>query len=105
MAATRVGLIGAGGVAQRHARVLSGLPDVQLAGVTDVLPAAAERLAGQYGARAVPDVDALLAEGIDAAYVCVPPFAHGPAERAVIAAGLPLFVEKPIAIDMDVAGK
>ena len=28
MAATRVGLIGAGGVAQRHARVLSGLPEL-----------------------------------------------------------------------------
>ena len=103
MAATRVGLIGAGGVAQRHARVLSGLPDVQLAGVTDVVPAAAERLASTYGVRAVPDVAALLGEGLDAAYVCVPPFAHGPGERAVVDAGLPLFVEKPIAINLDIA--
>jgi myo-inositol 2-dehydrogenase/D-chiro-inositol 1-dehydrogenase len=35
--------------------------------------------------------------------VCVPPFAHGPAERAVIAAGLPMFVEKPLAADLDTA--
>jgi myo-inositol 2-dehydrogenase / D-chiro-inositol 1-dehydrogenase len=103
MTATRVGLIGAGGVASRHARVLTGLPQVQVAGVTDVVPAAAERLADEVGSRAVPDVGALLSEGLDAVYVCVPPFAHGPAERAVIDAGLPLFVEKPIALNLDVA--
>ncbi|WP_199512141.1 Gfo/Idh/MocA family protein [Nucisporomicrobium flavum] len=103
MAATRVGLIGAGGVAQRHARVLSGLPDVQVVGVTDVVPEAAAALAEQYGTRALPDAAALLGEGLDAAYVCVPPFAHGAAERLVLEAGIPLFVEKPIAINWDVA--
>jgi myo-inositol 2-dehydrogenase / D-chiro-inositol 1-dehydrogenase len=103
MTATRVGLVGAGGVAQRHARVLSGLPDVQVIGVTDVVPAAAEALAGAYDARVFPDVGALLSAGLDAAYVCVPPFAHGPAERAIVAAEVPLFVEKPIAIDQDTA--
>jgi myo-inositol 2-dehydrogenase/D-chiro-inositol 1-dehydrogenase len=103
MTPTRVGLVGAGGVAQRHARVLSGLPDVQVVAVTDVVPAAAEALAGAVGARAVPDVGALLSAELDAAYVCVPPFAHGPAERAIVAAEIPLFVEKPIAIDQDTA--
>lgn len=101
--ATRIGLIGAGGVAQRHARVLSGLPDVQVVGVTDVAEGAAAGLAEQHGGRAFPDVEALLNEGLDAAYVCIPPFAHGPAERAVIAAGVPLFVEKPIALDLGTA--
>jgi predicted dehydrogenase len=71
--------------------------------VTDVVAAAADKLAVESGARAVPDVDALLAQELDAAYVCVPPFAHGPAERAVIAAGLPMFVEKPIGINLDEA--
>jgi predicted dehydrogenase len=68
-----------------------------------VVPQAAERLAGEYGTRALPDPAALLAEELDAAYVCVPPFAHGDAEREVLAAGIPLFVEKPIAINWDVA--
>lgn len=99
MTASRVGLVGAGGVAQRHARVLSGFADVQLVGVTDVLPEAAERLATAHGGRAYPDVGALLAEGLDALYVCVPPFAHGPAERAAVEAGVPLFVEKPVGVD------
>src|SRR5215212_9322869 len=74
MPVTRVGLIGAGGVAARHARVLSGLPNTQLMGVTDVVPRAAEDLAGTYGARTFPDVAALLDAGPDAVYVCVPPF-------------------------------
>ncbi|HEV8568811.1 MAG TPA: Gfo/Idh/MocA family oxidoreductase [Actinoplanes sp.] len=103
MAATRVGMVGAGGVARRHARVLSGLPDVQLVGVTDVVAAAAESLGAAYGAPVFPGVGELLEAGLDAAYVCVPPFAHGPAERAIVAAGVPLFVEKPIALDRDTA--
>jgi myo-inositol 2-dehydrogenase / D-chiro-inositol 1-dehydrogenase len=103
MAATRVGMVGAGGVAQRHARVLAGMADVQLVGVTDVVALAAERLGAAHGARAFASVGQLLEAGLDAAYVCVPPYAHGPAERAIVAAGIPLFIEKPIAIDRDTA--
>ncbi|RLP94894.1 gfo/Idh/MocA family oxidoreductase [Micromonospora sp. BL4] len=96
----RVGLIGAGGVAQRHARVLAGFDDVELVGVTDVAPEAASALVAQHGGRACADVAELLAAGPDAVYVCVPPFAHGPAEEAVIDAGVPMFVEKPVAVDL-----
>jgi predicted dehydrogenase len=98
-----VGLVGAGGVAQRHARVLGGFADVDLVCVTDVAPGAADRLARRCGARSVPDVAAVLDSGVDAVYVCVPPFAHGPAEEAVLAAGVPLFVEKPVAADLATA--
>ena len=78
----RIALIGAGNVARRHARVLSEFPDVALAGVTDVLPAAAAALAADAGCRVYPDAETLLADGVDAAYVCVPPFAHGAPEEA-----------------------
>ncbi|MBM0232594.1 Gfo/Idh/MocA family oxidoreductase [Micromonospora sp. STR1_7] len=99
----RVGLVGAGGVAQRHARVLAGFEDVDLVGVTDVVPDAAAALAAQHGAQTYADVAELLAAGLDAVYVCVPPFAHGPAEQAVLDAGLPMFVEKPVAVDLATA--
>ncbi|RZT78288.1 putative dehydrogenase [Micromonospora violae] len=99
----RVGLVGAGGVAQRHARVLTGFDDVELVAVTDVAPEAASALVAQHGGRACADIAELLATGLDAVYVCVPPFAHGPAEEAVIAAGVPMFVEKPVAIDLSTA--
>jgi myo-inositol 2-dehydrogenase/D-chiro-inositol 1-dehydrogenase len=103
MRTCRVGLVGAGGVAQRHARVLSEFEDVELVGVMDVTRDAAAGLAGAHGGLAFADIDELLAAGPDAVYVCVPPFAHGPVEEAVIAAGVPMFVEKPVAVDLDTA--
>ena len=48
----RIGIIGAGNVAARHAEVLSGFDDVRLAGVADTDPARAEALAALHGARA-----------------------------------------------------
>lgn len=90
-------------MAQRHARVLGGFADVELFGVTDVVADAAAQLADAQGARTFRDVGELLAARPDAVYVCVPPFAHGPAEEAVIAAGVPMFVEKPVAVDLDIA--
>jgi predicted dehydrogenase len=102
--ATRVGFVGAGGVAHRHAGSLSRFPDVTIRGVTDVTPVRAEAFADAHRTRAYPDVTALLErEELDAVYVCVPPFAHGPPERAVLAARRALFVEKPLALDLTVA--
>jgi myo-inositol 2-dehydrogenase/D-chiro-inositol 1-dehydrogenase len=99
----RIALIGAGNVARRHARVLSQFPDAEIVGVTDVVPEAAAALAAATGARAFADAGTLLAAGVDAAYVCVPPFAHGAPEEAVLAAGVPLFVEKPLAVTAETA--
>lgn len=105
MSDCRIGFAGAGGVAQRHARMLSEFPDVCVAAVTDPVPARAERFAGTFGARATADLDELLDIGLDAVYVCVPPFAHGPVEDAIVAAGLPMFVEKPLGLDAAVPAK
>ncbi|MGY1746440.1 Gfo/Idh/MocA family protein [Blastococcus sp. SYSU D00695] len=99
----RVGLVGAGGVGARHARVLAGFPDVELAGVWDADPASAAALAGDVGAPAAGDLAGLLGRDLDAVWLCVPPFAHGDLEEAVLRAGLPLFVEKPLAADLAVA--
>lgn len=98
----RIAMIGAGNVAQRHARVLSGFADVEIIGVTDVVASAAEALGTTYGTPAFPDVAALLSLEPDAVYVCVPPFAHGHAEEAVLASGAAMFVEKPLGVDLAV---
>jgi myo-inositol 2-dehydrogenase / D-chiro-inositol 1-dehydrogenase len=96
----RVGLVGGGFIAGRHAGSLAAIQGVQVAAVADPLPARAEALAARAGARAYSDHRWMLdAEALDAVYVCVPPFAHGPPELAALERGLPLFVEKPIAID------
>ena len=104
MSVLRIAVIGAGGVAARHVRVLSGFDDARVVAVADPVAAAAEALAASCGATAYQDAGQLLdRERVDAVYVCVPPFAHGDPERAVLARGLPLFVEKPLAADLGTA--
>ena len=99
----KVGFVGAGSVARRHARHLADFPDTAIIAVTDLNTPAAQDLAEETGATVVPDVNALLATSPDAIYVCVPPFAHGDIELSVLAAGVAMFVEKPIGIDLTTA--
>ena len=47
--------------------------------------------------------DLIALERLDAVFICIPPFAHGDVESAVIAAGLPFFVEKPLSLDIAAA--
>jgi myo-inositol 2-dehydrogenase/D-chiro-inositol 1-dehydrogenase len=99
-----VGMVGAGAVATRHVRTLLAMDGVRVAAVADPEVERARLLAGQAGATAYAShLDMLERERLDAVYVCVPPFAHGPPELAAIDAGLPLFVEKPVAIDLETA--
>ena len=106
MSATRIGVVGAGVIARRHVRTLSAFDDVQVAAVADMQADRAAELAAAAGARAYGDVRAMLdTESLDAVYVCVPPFAHGDVELEVVARDLPLFVEKPLAADLDAAGR
>lgn len=101
---TRIGIVGAGGVAERHARVLSSFPDATVVGIADLAPERAAALAREVGAEAYRDADALLADiDVDCLYVCTPPFARGAAERLAADRGLPLFVEKPLAADLTTA--
>jgi len=97
----RIGFIGAGGIAARHVGVLSGMEDVTIVGVADPDFARAEELAGRVGARAYNShADLIAMEELDAVYICVPPFAHGAIETAVMAEDLPFFVEKPLSLDI-----
>jgi myo-inositol 2-dehydrogenase/D-chiro-inositol 1-dehydrogenase len=102
----RIGMVGAGAVAARHVRTLLAMDGVELAGVADPALERARELAAEAGAAAYPNhMELLAAERLDAVYICVPPFAHGAPELAVIDAGLPMFVEKPVAIDQETAAE
>jgi predicted dehydrogenase len=100
----RIGMVGAGAVAARHLRALLAMDGVEVAAVADPALERAKELAAEAGAPAYPNhMELLAAERLDAVYICVPPFAHGAPELAVIDAGLPMFVEKPVAIDQETA--
>ncbi|HEX6287799.1 MAG TPA: Gfo/Idh/MocA family oxidoreductase, partial [Herpetosiphonaceae bacterium] len=60
----------------------------------------AEAAARRWGGRAYSSYTELLRhEPVEAAWICVPPAAHGPIEHDLIALGIPFFVEKPLAVD------
>jgi predicted dehydrogenase len=83
--------------------MLAGFQDVRLVAVTDLDPWRARVFADEHAVRVVPGIEELIETGVDAVYVCVPPVAHGSAEETLAAAGVALFVEKPIGLDCEVA--
>lgn len=96
----RVAMVGAGGFAARHLDVLARERGVEIVGHVSRTLAAAEGQARRYGGRAYATIDELLVhERLDAAWITVPPQAHGAIEHALIAAGVPFFVEKPLSGD------
>lgn len=100
----RLGFIGAGGIAHRHFGQLETFPDIRIVAIADTDAVRAEEAAGQFGARAFSDHRTMLdAVEIDAVFICVPPFAHGAPERDCVARGLPIFVEKPVSLDLQTA--
>jgi predicted dehydrogenase len=104
LSTVRIGMVGAGAVAARHVRTLLAMDGVEVAAVADPALERAKELAAEAGAAAYPNhMELLSSERLDAVYICVPPFAHGAPELAVIDAGLPMFVEKPVAIDQETA--
>jgi predicted dehydrogenase/glycosyltransferase involved in cell wall biosynthesis len=104
MRKTRIGFVGAGGIAHRHFGVLQTFEDVEIAGVADPDSGRAQTAAERTGARAFSGHEAMLAQlDLDALFICVPPFAHGAPERAGIDCGLPFLVEKPISLDKALA--
>lgn len=101
----RLGFIGCGNIARKgHIEpTLRHLEDVELVAFYDVRTLAAEECAALYGGAVCRSLRELVEMGLDAAYICIPPDAHGPAERALIQARIPFFVEKPVHLDLQEA--
>ena len=93
---TRVAVVGAGQFGAQHARVYRELPDAELAGVYDADPARARAVAAQFGCRLLASLDEV-AEQAQAASIAVPTREHAAVGCALLARGLDVLVEKPIA--------
>ena len=100
MGRLRIGMIGAGGIAQTHADYLRTMDRVHVAAVIDPVIERAEALATRCGARVYQDLESLLA-AIDAVYVCSPPTFHREQVEAAAAAGKHVYLEKPIATTLE----
>lgn len=103
---TRLGFIGLGLIARMHWEYLATRDDVALTGFCDIDDARLRPAAKEQGAQAfLHHKDMLAGIELDAVYICVPPYVDGPLELDCLKAGLPIFVEKPVAIDMATARK
>lgn len=90
----RLGVIGLGSMGRHHARVIRATPGMELVALADPVGDKFE-VAGSLPV--LPDVDALIAAGLDAAVVAVPTVHHEEVALALAAAGVATMVEKPIA--------
>jgi len=101
-----IGFVGSGGIAREHMNCLQKVPDARIEAFCDIdLNRAREAASSIQGARAYRDISEMVrAEKLDAIYVCVPPFSHG-FEPSLIERGLHLFIEKPIALALELAKK
>ncbi|GAA5509300.1 NAD-dependent epimerase/dehydratase family protein [Novipirellula caenicola] len=95
----KVGLVGAGYITQWHAAAIKQHPDAQLVAIADVNVSAAKQAAESFGiANHFASVDAMLdAGGLDVVHVLVPPDVHAAVASQCIAAGVNVFLEKPMA--------
>ncbi len=112
----RVAVIGAGAFGRNHLRVYreleqSGYP-VELAAVVDSDPTALAAAAQQFDILAFASIAACLAASgpnsvgkLDAASICVPTLHHASAAAPLLAAGLDLLIEKPLAATLEDADR
>lgn len=102
--AVRLGFVGTGGIANRHLTCAQKSPDMEIVGACDVVLERAQEAAAKYGGNAYANfVEMYDTEKPDAIVVCTPPFAHGDIEEEAAKRGIHLFVEKPVAVNMEIA--
>ncbi|MFC9270248.1 Gfo/Idh/MocA family protein [Streptomyces zhihengii] len=99
----KVGCIGLGDIAQKaYLPVLTALPGVELHLQTRT-PATLARVADTHhvpAGRRHTDLDGLLAEGIDAAFVHASTAAHAEIVTRLLEAGVATYVDKPLAYEL-----
>jgi len=95
----RVAIVGCGAVAEKyHMPIIAGHEKAELSGLVDRNVSRARDLAQAYGVPLVAqDLSTLNTSNTDAVILCTPPFHHAPAAMELLAKGIHLLVEKPIA--------
>jgi predicted dehydrogenase len=102
----RVAVVGAGAFGRNHLRVYRELEHagepIQLAAIVDTNPAIAAEASQKFNIPAFETIDACLSAvgPLDAASVCVPTVHHAAAAAPLLAAGLDLLIEKPLAASL-----
>lgn len=102
----KIGIIGCGGIGTYHLGNLESLTDIcELVGFCDVIAERAEAFVEKHGSGRAYDnyLDMLNSENPDAVFICIPPYCHGEIEYTLLERRIPFFVEKPLALDIELA--
>ena len=100
----RVGLIGTGRIGAFHARTLSSNARVTSLVVADADATRAESVAAEVGAETARDASEL-ARRVDALVITTAAGSHAELVRLAADAGLPVFCEKPLSLELDVTNQ
>jgi len=105
----RVGILGCGGIANAHARAILKTGRMDFVAFCDIEEQRAKEFNERYAqgnAKVFTDYHKMfeLAE-MDIVYICLPPFAHSDEVEIAAKAGVHIFIEKPIALDMETADR
>jgi predicted dehydrogenase len=104
MKPVRLGVVGAGRIAQAYAQALQTTELVDVVGVVDVRSDAGSALAGQLGCPALTSHEALI-DSAEAVLVCTPPASHPSIAVDFLGSGVHVMSEKPLATSIDEATK
>ena len=99
----RIMILGTGSIAHRHAEHFSVLPGCRLVAACDINAERARTFAEMHRIEtAFGDLDEAIAwDGFDAAVNATPDGVHMATTLKLIAAGKPVFCEKPLALNFD----
>ncbi len=98
------GIIGAGVFGGFHARKLASMPDVEVKSIYDADHETAKALAREVGAAALTHMTGVIASS-DIVTIASPAIHHGRAALMAVQAGCHIYVEKPLATDLETADK
>ena len=100
----KIGFVGCGGIASMHASRLFAMKEVALTAFCDVVKEKAFSFMEKYGGRSYIDYhDMFDKEPLDIVFICLPPYAHKDEVMVAAEKGVNIYIEKPIALDMDLA--
>ncbi|HEX3785725.1 MAG TPA: Gfo/Idh/MocA family oxidoreductase [Pseudonocardiaceae bacterium] len=97
----RIGLAGTGRIGAFHADTLHRLDAVDSVVIADIDAARAQQAANKLGVEFASSIDELFAADLDGVVVAAATGAHPELIGRGVAAGIPVFCEKPVAPDID----
>lgn len=98
----RAAIVGCGGIAQVHAKVLAESRQAEAVAYADIKPERAKALAEKYGGSAYSSLEELLEqEDVQCLHICTPHYLHLPMAQEAARRGIAVFTEKPPVIDRE----